>query len=166
MTQHDDEVIFHSLVDLLGIGLIASDGFHAVRIAMRKIINSYLTISPSLPPSFPPSLLPSLPSSLPPSLPSSLPPSLPSSLPPSLPITIAKLKAQELGEGPGEEGGAKGKSQLELLKEQRDYKRRRQTYRAKNVHITRRTPAQVCLPVCWSVCLSVCPSVCMYVLRS
>ena len=34
---------------------------------------------------------------------------------------------------------------LEQLKELRDYKRRRQSYRAKNVHITRRTPVQVSL---------------------
>ncbi|EDV20454.1 uncharacterized protein TRIADDRAFT_61126 [Trichoplax adhaerens] len=37
----------------------------------------------------------------------------------------------------------KTKSHLEVLAEQRDYKRRRQTYRAKNVHITKRTPTQV-----------------------
>jgi len=35
------------------------------------------------------------------------------------------------------------KSELEILAEQRDYRRRRQTYRAKNVHITKRTPTQV-----------------------
>jgi len=35
------------------------------------------------------------------------------------------------------------KSALELLAEKRDYKRRRQTYRAKNTHITKRTPTQV-----------------------
>jgi hypothetical protein len=35
------------------------------------------------------------------------------------------------------------KTQLELLAEQRDYKRRRMKYRAKNVHITKRTPTQV-----------------------
>jgi hypothetical protein len=35
------------------------------------------------------------------------------------------------------------KSHVELLAEQRDYKRRRQKYRAKNVHITKRTPVQV-----------------------
>ena len=35
------------------------------------------------------------------------------------------------------------KSELELLAEQRDYKRRRQSYRAKNVHITKRTPIEV-----------------------
>src|SRR5689334_621071 len=35
------------------------------------------------------------------------------------------------------------KTQLELLEEQRDYKRRRQKYRARNVHITKRTPIMV-----------------------
>ncbi|KAL6072406.1 U11 U12 small nuclear ribonucleoprotein 48 kDa [Balamuthia mandrillaris] len=35
------------------------------------------------------------------------------------------------------------KTQLQLLAEQRDYKRRRRSYRAKNVHITKRTPIQV-----------------------
>lgn len=35
------------------------------------------------------------------------------------------------------------KSHLELLAEQRDYKRRRMKYRAKNVHITKRTPVQI-----------------------
>lgn len=35
------------------------------------------------------------------------------------------------------------KSELEILAEQRDYRRRRQTYRAKNVHITKRTPTQI-----------------------
>ena len=37
------------------------------------------------------------------------------------------------------------KSKLELLAEQRDYRRRRTKYRAKNVHITKRTPLQVSL---------------------
>ncbi len=32
------------------------------------------------------------------------------------------------------------KSEIEKLQEMRDYKRRRQTYRAKNVHITKKTP--------------------------
>ncbi len=32
---------------------------------------------------------------------------------------------------------------MELMKEQRDYKRRRQSYRAKNTHITKRTPVQI-----------------------
>ena len=35
------------------------------------------------------------------------------------------------------------KSELQLLAEQRDYKRRRQSYRAKNVHITKRTPLEI-----------------------
>eukprot|EP00731_Ephydatia_muelleri_P010902 Em0005g1488a len=43
----------------------------------------------------------------------------------------------------GKDGEGDGrKSYLELLQEQRDYKRRRQSYRAKNVHITKRTPLQ------------------------
>jgi len=39
--------------------------------------------------------------------------------------------------------GDKPKSQLELMKEQRDYKRRRQSYRAKNVHITKKSYTEV-----------------------
>ena len=39
--------------------------------------------------------------------------------------------------------GGNKRSYLEQLKDLRDYKRRRQSYRAKNVHITRRTPVQV-----------------------
>ncbi|CAG8808699.1 24007_t:CDS:2, partial [Gigaspora rosea] len=35
------------------------------------------------------------------------------------------------------------KSRTELLAEQRDYKRRRKSYRAKNIKITQRTPTQV-----------------------
>ena len=35
------------------------------------------------------------------------------------------------------------KSYLEVLKDMRDYRRRRQSYRAKNVHITKKTPKQV-----------------------
>jgi chromatin segregation and condensation protein Rec8/ScpA/Scc1 (kleisin family) len=59
----------------------------------------------------------------------------------------AKLKTQKLsglGEGPGEEDeeGRSG-NYLEQLKRKRDYRRRRQTYRAKNVHITRKTPREV-----------------------
>lgn len=34
-------------------------------------------------------------------------------------------------------------STLEQLAKQRDYKRRRQTYRAKNVHITKRSTVEV-----------------------
>lgn len=41
----------------------------------------------------------------------------------------------------------KPKSQLELMQEQRDYKRRRQKYRARNVHITKRTPKDVMPPI-------------------
>ncbi|GAB6030151.1 U11/U12 small nuclear ribonucleoprotein 48 kDa protein [Chamberlinius hualienensis] len=37
----------------------------------------------------------------------------------------------------------KQKSQLEILAEQRDYKRRRQSYRAKNVHITKKSYTEV-----------------------
>lgn len=61
----------------------------------------------------------------------------------------AKLKAQaklEAASGKQEEVKeveTKGKTYLQLLKEKRDYKRRRQNYRAKNVHITRRTPTEV-----------------------
>ena len=63
---------------------------------------------------------------------------------------IAKLKAEgkleaslakrEVSE---KEVDTRGKTYLQLLKERRDYKRRRQKYRAKNVHITRRTPTEV-----------------------
>ena len=35
------------------------------------------------------------------------------------------------------------KSRFEVLAEQRDYKRRRQSYRAKNVHITKRSAVEV-----------------------
>ncbi|KAJ3093055.1 U11/U12 small nuclear ribonucleoprotein 48 kDa protein [Quaeritorhiza haematococci] len=35
------------------------------------------------------------------------------------------------------------KSKLQKLADQRDYKRRRKSYRAKNVHLTQRTPTQV-----------------------
>ncbi|XP_038051509.1 U11/U12 small nuclear ribonucleoprotein 48 kDa protein-like [Patiria miniata] len=38
---------------------------------------------------------------------------------------------------------AKPKSRLEVLAELRDYKRRRQSYRAKNVHITRRSQTEI-----------------------
>lgn len=37
----------------------------------------------------------------------------------------------------------KPKSQLEILAEMRDYKRRRQSYRAKNVHITKKSYTEV-----------------------
>ena len=48
-----------------------------------------------------------------------------------------------LGEGEEEEEGGGGGNFLEQLKRKRDYRRRRQTYRAKNVHITRKTPREV-----------------------
>jgi len=35
------------------------------------------------------------------------------------------------------------KSKAQLYAEQRDYKRRRKSYRAKNIRITKRTPTQV-----------------------
>lgn len=48
---------------------------------------------------------------------------------------VAKLKKDEEQNGP--------KSHLEVLAEMRDYKRRRQSYRAKNVHITKKTYTEV-----------------------
>ena len=39
------------------------------------------------------------------------------------------------------------KSRFEVLAEQRDYKRRRQSYRAKNVHITKRSAVDVCINI-------------------
>ncbi|KAJ8354179.1 hypothetical protein SKAU_G00217460 [Synaphobranchus kaupii] len=48
---------------------------------------------------------------------------------------VAKLKKDEEQNGP--------KSQLEVMAEMRDYKRRRQSYRAKNVHITKKTYTEV-----------------------
>ena len=47
------------------------------------------------------------------------------------------------GEGQDDEEGAR--DFMEQLKRKRDYRRRRQTYRAKNVHITRKTPREVSL---------------------
>lgn len=38
------------------------------------------------------------------------------------------------------------KSRAQLLAEERDYRRRRKKYRAKNVHLTKRTPTQVRSP--------------------
>jgi U11/U12 small nuclear ribonucleoprotein SNRNP48 len=63
----------------------------------------------------------------------------------------AKLKqqAREESERVASEGGVKEgegrgrESALNQMKRERDYRRRRQKYRARNVHITRRTPAQV-----------------------
>uniref|UniRef100_UPI00358E2B39 U11/U12 small nuclear ribonucleoprotein 48 kDa protein isoform X2 n=1 Tax=Myxine glutinosa TaxID=7769 RepID=UPI00358E2B39 len=42
-----------------------------------------------------------------------------------------------------DKGEPKEKSNLEVLAEMRDYKRRRQSYRAKNVHITRRSHTEI-----------------------
>ena len=39
--------------------------------------------------------------------------------------------------------GDQPKTHFEVLAEQRDYKRRRQSYRAKNVHITKRSAVEV-----------------------
>ena len=39
--------------------------------------------------------------------------------------------------------GDQPKTRFEVLAEQRDYKRRRQSYRAKNVHITKRSAVEV-----------------------
>lgn len=41
------------------------------------------------------------------------------------------------------QGGDVEVSSIEMLARQRDYKRRRQTYRAKNVHITKRSTVEV-----------------------
>lgn len=54
-----------------------------------------------------------------------------------------KLEAAAKKEEKEEEVDTRGKTYLQLLKEKRDYKRRRQKYRAKNVHITRKTPTEV-----------------------
>lgn len=48
---------------------------------------------------------------------------------------VAKLNKDESQSGP--------KSHLEVLAEMRDYKRRRQSYRAKNVHITKKSYTEV-----------------------
>ena len=63
-------------------------------------------------------------------------------------FSSAQLKAQAKLEAASRKEDVKevdttGKTYLQLLKEKRDYKRRRQKYRAKNVHITRRTPTEV-----------------------
>ena len=61
-------------------------------------------------------------------------------------FSLAKLKQQAKEEsekaGVGE-GGRGERVSLHQMKRERDYRRRRQKYRARNVHITRRTPAQV-----------------------
>lgn len=41
------------------------------------------------------------------------------------------------------------KTHLELMAEMRDYKRRRQSYRAKNVHITKKSYTEVCRSDTW-----------------
>ena len=63
-------------------------------------------------------------------------------------FTTAKLKTQgkldaDSANKDEKEVDTKGKTYLQLLKEKRDYKRRRQKYRARNVHITRKTPTEV-----------------------
>ena len=58
--------------------------------------------------------------------------------------SLAKLKQQAKEESEKSEGGRGGRVSLHQMKKERDYRRRRQKYRARNVHITRRTPAQVC----------------------
>lgn len=55
----------------------------------------------------------------------------------------AKLESSSSVKEEKEEVDTRGKTYLQLLKEKRDYKRRRQKYRARNVHITRRTPTEV-----------------------
>jgi len=53
-------------------------------------------------------------------------------------VMAAKLKSQAEQAGPSD-----SKSYRQLLREKRDYKRRRQKYRAKNSHITRRKTSEV-----------------------
>lgn len=72
----------------------------------------------------------------------------------SFPSCIAQLKAQGKAEAAAkkeEEPDTSGKTYLQLLKEKRDYKRRRQKYRAKNVHITRKTPTEVLKVTSWTL---------------
>ena len=61
-------------------------------------------------------------------------------------LFVANTPDEGGGEG-GDAGGGGGdedkRKYLETLKAERDYKRRRQTYRAKNVRITKRTPVEV-----------------------
>lgn len=40
--------------------------------------------------------------------------------------------------------GTTSKTRAQLLAEERDIRRRRRKYRARNVHLTKRTPTQVC----------------------
>ncbi|XP_058687664.1 U11/U12 small nuclear ribonucleoprotein 48 kDa protein isoform X2 [Poecile atricapillus] len=59
---------------------------------------------------------------------------------------VKQARAQSAKEGAGysEDDSQKGpKSHLEILAEMRDYKRRRQSYRAKNVHITKKSYTEV-----------------------
>ena len=70
-------------------------------------------------------------------------------------LYIAKLKQQAKEESEKSEGGRGGKVSLHQMKKERDYRRRRQTYRARNVHITRRTPAQVYIDICTVLLLAV-----------
>ncbi|XP_031445077.1 U11/U12 small nuclear ribonucleoprotein 48 kDa protein isoform X2 [Phasianus colchicus] len=59
---------------------------------------------------------------------------------------VQQARAQSAKEGIGytEDDSQKGpKSHLEILAEMRDYKRRRQSYRAKNVHITKKSYTEV-----------------------
>lgn len=56
-----------------------------------------------------------------------------------------------------DDGQSGPKSHLEVLAEMRDYKRRRQSYRAKNVHITKKSYTEVrllLLMVCGSLWLN------------
>lgn len=58
--------------------------------------------------------------------------------------SLAKLKAQAQQEQSGSSQDTKSFQEvLKERKEKRDYKRRRQKYRAKNVHITRRKTSEV-----------------------
>ncbi len=58
---------------------------------------------------------------------------------------VAKLKAEAQARVSGEAGGTASIADvLRERKEKRDYKRRRQKYRAKNVHVTRRKTSEVC----------------------
>ena len=53
------------------------------------------------------------------------------------------------------EAAEEKKSQLEIMKEMRDYKRRRQKYRAKNVHITQKSIKDVSSCLCYNSFYSV-----------
>eukprot|EP00002_Diphylleia_rotans_P028044 TRINITY_DN5653_c0_g1_i1.p1 TRINITY_DN5653_c0_g1~~TRINITY_DN5653_c0_g1_i1.p1 ORF type:complete len:471 (+),score=101.84 TRINITY_DN5653_c0_g1_i1:873-2285(+) len=60
-----------------------------------------------------------------------------------LPDMSAFLRADNFRYVGNRKDGNQPKTKEELLAEERDYKRRRQSYRAKNVHLTKRTPTQV-----------------------